>query len=598
MSRFLLFSLFFCFIFYRSFTQGFIRRTYYDADRKNLKEVYRVKDTIRNVLHGRYVSYFLNGNVESKGQFANNETIGVWEFYFETGKLKMRGILRQNSNYGLWEYYYEDGQKSMEGTINGKNREGEWKSYYENNQLKEIGQYKNNKRTGVWKNYYEDGVLKGQIEYSDDFGMFTEYHHTGKIAGEGPKLGTRYFGHWSFFDENSILKTEGDFINGKKNGEWLNYFPSGRLASKGNYVDDVPDGKWQYFFEDGKVNSSGTYFEGQKHGEWQVFNVDGSLKSDINFNKGSGEYKEYYHSGKLKAFGKYRNEKREDKWEYFYEDGKREGECQFLNGRGIYYGYFPNGNIQTKGMLEDEIKVGTWEIYENNGKLSGYYRPFYEDQKLSKEIVELAGRKSQKKKPNTSPKNSRFNYFKSRPNEFKGVIVACNPIFTFAGYFPVGFEFYNQERLGHEFEFLALRNPFFETDDNVPLGKPFSRGYSVAIKQKFYNPIGIGMWYFGHELRFTNVGHFVNVPLNSTNMLLTTNASEQRLEWGLLLGYRLMKNNGSKGFTIDAYTSADFGYRSFDVESKYNIFFSEVNQSKFSSTFHFGLNIGNVFSFK
>ncbi len=104
--------------------QGITRSTYHDAAKKNLKEVFQVRDTINNTLHGRYISYFLNGNIESKGQFMNNETTGVWQFYFETGNLKMRGILRQNSNYGLWEYFYENGSKSMEGTINGKNKEG------------------------------------------------------------------------------------------------------------------------------------------------------------------------------------------------------------------------------------------------------------------------------------------------------------------------------------------------------------------------------------------------------------------------------------------------------------------------------------------
>src|SRR5882757_10587485 len=127
--------------------QGVVTRyTYHDAARKYAKTIYQVKDTVNNILHGRYIAYFLNGNIESKGQFVNNETTGVWEFYFETGNLKMRGILRQNSNYGLWEYFFENGQKSMEGTINAKNKEGEWKIYYESGDLKEIGEYKENKR--------------------------------------------------------------------------------------------------------------------------------------------------------------------------------------------------------------------------------------------------------------------------------------------------------------------------------------------------------------------------------------------------------------------------------------------------------------------
>src|SRR5215204_6885056 len=110
------------------FSQSFTRQSYHDLAKKHLKEVYQVKDTVRNVLHGRYISYYLNGNVESKGQFTNNETTGVWEFFYETGNLKMRGILRQNANYGMWEYFFENGRKSMEGIIYGKNREGEWKT--------------------------------------------------------------------------------------------------------------------------------------------------------------------------------------------------------------------------------------------------------------------------------------------------------------------------------------------------------------------------------------------------------------------------------------------------------------------------------------
>jgi len=73
--------------------QGFTRQSYHDAEKKNLKEVYQVKDTLRNVVHGRYTSYYLNGNIESKGEFTNDETTGVWEFYYETGNVKMRGML-------------------------------------------------------------------------------------------------------------------------------------------------------------------------------------------------------------------------------------------------------------------------------------------------------------------------------------------------------------------------------------------------------------------------------------------------------------------------------------------------------------------------
>ena len=58
--------------------QGFTRYTYHDLAKRNLKEVYQVKDTVTNTPNGTYLSYFLNGNIESKGQFMNGETAGVW----------------------------------------------------------------------------------------------------------------------------------------------------------------------------------------------------------------------------------------------------------------------------------------------------------------------------------------------------------------------------------------------------------------------------------------------------------------------------------------------------------------------------------------
>jgi antitoxin component YwqK of YwqJK toxin-antitoxin module len=580
------------------FAQGFMRQTYHDKEKKNLKEVYQVKDTIKNVLDGRYISYYLNGNIESQGQFTNNETSGVWEFFYETGKLKMRGILFKSANYGMWEYFFESGKKSMEGIIYGKNREGEWKMYYENGQVKEAGEYKANKRIGLWKSYFEDGALKGEIDYADDFGRYTEYYHSGKVLGEGPKSGTRNVGFWRFFGEDGLLEHEGEFIGGKKNGPWTNYFSSGKVSSKGLYTNDQPSGKWEYFFEDGNLNAAGEYKDGKKDGYWQTRNPDGSLKSEITYENGAGEYREYYTSGKLRRKGNMVDDKRQGKWEYYYENGKLEGTCEYDKGKGTYYGYFPNGNLQTKGMLEDDMKTGTWEIYENDGKLSGYYKPFYDDKKLSNEITALAGKSSIDKKVT---KAKRFGYFDPSVNEFQGVIFGTNPVWLAAGRWPLGIEFYLEERIGHEFEFIGIRDPFFTNDLKVAPGKQFERGYSISIKQKFYNPLKAGMWYFGHEIRFTNLGHFVNdVQDNgqSPDVIFTYNAVEQRIEWGLVLGYRLMRRNNSTGFTIDAFASGDIGYRGFDVDPNFAPYFSDVTQDKFSKTFHFGVNLGNVFSFR
>ncbi len=568
--------------------------TYHDAAHKNLKEIYQVKDTVSKVLQGRYISYFLNGNVESKGQFMNNETTGVWEFFYETGNLKMRGILRQNSNYGLWEYFYESGQKSMEGMVNGKNKEGEWKIYYESGELREVGEYKNNVRTGPWKTYFEDGTLRGEIDYSEDYGRFTEYYHSGKVLAEGPRSGPRNVGHWRFYSEDGVLESEGDFENNKKSGEWKHYYPSGKVSSAGQYENDQPSGKWTYYFEDGSTSSTGSFIGGKKNGYWSTVQKDGS-KSEVTYDKGSGEFREYYPSGKLKAKGSIIDGKDQGKWLYYYEDGKLEGECEFNEGKGTYIGYYPNGSVQTKGRIENDLRVGTWELYEQDGKLSGYYKPFYEKNKLGNEIVQLASKAPKNAPPKSTQVHRGFNYFRPRNPEYHGVIVGGNPMMSFIGSMPLSIEFYNQGRLGHEFGFVGLRDPFYTSDAQVSPNKIYSRGYAIYVRQKFYNPLKTGMWYFAHEARFTNLGYFSNTQLQG--FPITASANEQRAEYGVTLGIRLMQHNGGDGFTIDAFAGYALGYRMFDVEPIYEEFFTTLNKDKFSQTFLFGLNFGYSFSF-
>jgi antitoxin component YwqK of YwqJK toxin-antitoxin module len=575
-------------------SQGVTRQTFHDDERTKLKEHYQVEDTLRNELHGPYVSYYLNGKVESKGYFANNETTGVWEFFYESGNLKMRGALRQNSNYGWWEYFFENGQKSMEGTVNGTNREGVWTWYYETGQVKETGSYAGNQRTGIWKTYFEDGVLKGEADYTEDYGRYIEYYHSGKVLAEGPKNGSKLVGHWRYYSEtDGSLNKEGDYENNLKHGLWKTYHSNGTVASHGMYVLDEPQDTWEYFNDSGKPTAAGSFDRGKKEGYWVEYNALGKKISEGNFTRGSGELKMYYPSGRLQAVGKMVEDKREGLWLFYDEAGRKEGECMYTLGKGVYKGYYPEGALQTKGELEGDKKVGTWEIYERDGTIAGYYKPFYENEKLANDITKL----SQRKAVVSSKPARRLTHFDARSGEFRGVIIGGNPVLMFAGRFPFDVEFYAQERLGHEFEFIGIREPFFTSDENIAQNKVYDRGYSIALKQKLYNPIKAGMWYLGHELRFTNVGHFVNVELTPDN-LITLTSSEQRIQYGGSLGYRIMQRNNAKGFTLDLFLTCDVGYRYFSVDQTAEIYFEDVNQNPFVVSGMIGFNLGYIFAFR
>jgi hypothetical protein len=176
--------------------------------------------------------------------------------------------------------------------------------------------------------------------------------------------------------------------------------------------------------------------------------------------------------------------------------------------------------------------------------------------------------------------------------------VATNPVSMAFGSIPFTMEYYFQERLGYELQYSIIRNPFFTSDDNVKINEVYDRGFSLALRQKFYNPDRrFGMFYFAQELRFSTIDHFANV-IDSLNMVngSVIGASEKRIEYSLLGGYRLVKDAGGTGITIDAFIGLGIGYRDFDREypasEEFDQVFDDIDTDKLSIPFRFGVNIG------
>ena len=191
-----------------------------------------------------------------------------------------------------------------------------------------------------------------------------------------------------------------------------------------------------------------------------------------------------------------------------------------------------------------------------------------------------------------------FYYFRPRFPEYHGVILQGNPMLSFVGLLPASIEFYNQGRLGHEFGFEAIRNPFYTQDFTITPNKLYERGYAISVRQKFYNPVRTGMWYFAHEIRFLNLGHFANVEVPQIPLsFITASASEQSIQYGITLGWRLMQRNNADGFTIDGFVGYAAGYRGVDVEPMFESTFESLRKSNFAHTFRFGLNFGYSLSF-
>ena len=211
-------------------------------------------------------------------------------------------------------------------------------------------------------------------------------------------------------------------------------------------------------------------------------------------------------------------------------------------------------------------------------------------------------------KPAYKFKSYKSRYFDPVINEYKGKILATNPLATLIGHLPISFEYYIEERLGFEVLVTILRDPFYKSSESVELNKVYNRGFNVALKQKFYHPEGrLGMFYFGHEVRLTSLKHYANVidSLSSTYNYITINSKETKFEYALFVGDRWMRlfgeryKHNSLGFTIDAFVGFGFGYRLYEKKypnnPEYDQIFNEINDSKFVISPRLGLNFGLVF---
>lgn len=583
--------------------------TYYDAHQKQVKEKYFLSDSLPTVLHGPYTSYYSSGEIKSRGNFYQGTASGIWEYYYENGNLKMKGALKNNINHGLWIYFYEDGQVSMEGEIYQGKRNGLWKYFYENGITKRTGNFNEGEKKGFWKYYFEDGTLKARAMYENDIGRYKEYYPSGKILAEGLNIDGKSDSLWTYYFENGKVKAQGNYKNGMNQGHWKFYYPEGHLLSEGTFNKGKSIGKWTYYYKNGRKSSEGIENNGKKDGYWKLYYDNGEIKGEGFFQQGEGEYKEYYESGKIKISGHIKNEKNNGTWIYYYENGKREGIASFSNGKGRFKGYYEDGSLKMEGTIEDGVRTGIWKLYKKDGSLAGYYKAVYDQLEPLFEMAENAPMVMSDtlndtlnyEKPEYRFKSRGSRYFKRRLNEFRGLIVAANPMAMIAGSVPFSMEYYMQERLGYELQYTYIRNPFFTSDSNILQNEVYDRGYSLAFKQKFYHDDeSWGMWYFGHELRFTSVDHFANVnPLTTHPHLKSVSESEEKIEYAVFVGDRIVRESGESGITVDVFIGIGIGYRkcraNYNESTNFSQLFKSLPDSKISIPLRLGINLGYIF---
>ncbi|MFT4736903.1 MAG: antitoxin component YwqK of YwqJK toxin-antitoxin module [Cyclobacteriaceae bacterium] len=593
--------------------QTFLHKTYYDLDQNRIKAIISSQKTDSSLL-GPYNSFHLNGKVAVTGFYKDNKADSLWTYYYESGSKRAQGSILDGQQIGKWAYYYENGRLKNEGYLSGTMKMGPWISYYENGQLKGEGFYnKNGQLDSIWTAYYEDQLLKSVTDYSSNKGSSIEYFPSGEIRAIGSKRNRINVGVWKYYDRTGNLESEGQYKDGRREGDWIEYHTVGSVRTSGNYKKGVKNGKWFTYHTNGETESVGHIDEGMPNGTWNMYFPTGEVMGSADYTFGSGPISTYYQSGEVASEGQMKDGLKDSTWNYYYPSGSLKGVCQFSDNVGTYRGFYENGNIKIEGALVGDKKSGEWKMFDSDGLFTGSYVAVYDKNKLfsptvvedqSTPILEEDKIARNAQVPDYRYKRRQNRYFDEVINEFHGLIVSVGSPMIIANFLPFSFEYYLQERLGHEIVYSFAKAPFFQSLDALGFNEINTVGHSVSFRQKFYGKEKpFGLLYFGHQVQAMILNSSVKTQeVGGFRRTFTSDSKTEQGSYGLFVGWRWLLDAGERGLSVDTHVGYGISISRFQAKSIEDPDALPILQTRPNEPIEyplsFGLSIGWIFDLK
>lgn len=192
--------------------------------------------------NGKFTFYFKDGQIESKGEYFDNNRVGNWEYYYPTGKLKQIIFFsngRANMEFAVIEYYDREGKQLV------KNGTGKWVNdsirtgLFDKTSPKRLtGEFKDSLKVGNWelrrisdnKFMHSERFKKGRFVEAS---VFVTQPKSVKKEGINLDISIGNSMHSEVFKNKNVIETHfstspSDYI-GSMNSEMLNKIPDPKL---------------------------------------------------------------------------------------------------------------------------------------------------------------------------------------------------------------------------------------------------------------------------------------------------------------------------------------------------------------------------------
>lgn len=109
---------------------------------------------------------FSNGKIESRGVFKHGHEDGYWEYFYENGSFFSKVNYKSpNGFHGKYASFFENGNTKIATNYYHHLIDGDYCVYHENGTLATKGFYIKGKEHGKWEEYNEEGNLVARCTY-------------------------------------------------------------------------------------------------------------------------------------------------------------------------------------------------------------------------------------------------------------------------------------------------------------------------------------------------------------------------------------------------------------------------------------------------
>jgi hypothetical protein len=152
--------------------------------------------------------------------------VGLWQIRNEANDVIVAGRCQLNEPHGRWSTYYPNGQKAAEGMMSQGAKSGVWRTWNEEGkQLSEV-QYAAYRTTrliggmGGMGGMSSIGASHVESYESKRDGPARAWYANGKPRSEGMYANNLREGRWTFYDEDGAVTAVGQYRGDRREGEW------------------------------------------------------------------------------------------------------------------------------------------------------------------------------------------------------------------------------------------------------------------------------------------------------------------------------------------------------------------------------------------